>query len=178
MGDLLVSRVFQIGAGIGGSIALILGVVIGLLVAPEPPEGSLLGPVTVTTGGSTRPRSDEAFAYQFAADIIDLPLTTADAVAAGWKDPVFCSPGRGRYFTKGPAGDADPYVLMYNDVDELIGLYLYIKSEMPPPWDQLDELLGGGGSPIVDFEHWGLFVYFQDSVLACRVSRSKGTSFW
>jgi hypothetical protein len=135
----------------------------------------LLGPVTFTTGGTTLPHPvGDNWPSSFAADIIDLPLTTADAVAAGWEDPILCSPGRGRYFTKGPAGEADPYVLMYNDVDELIGIYLYIKSEMPPPWDKIDELRGGGGIPVVDFEHWGLFVYFQDSVRACRVSRTKG----
>ena len=30
-----------------------------------------------------------------------LPLTTAEAVASGWEDPILCSPGRGRYFWKG-----------------------------------------------------------------------------
>jgi hypothetical protein len=63
---------------------------------------------------------------------------------------------------------------MYNDVDSLIGVYLYSSDEMPPPWDKVDEILGGGGIPVVDYEHWGVFVYFQDSVKACNVSRVKG----
>jgi hypothetical protein len=178
MRDLIIfNRLFQIGAGIGGSIALILGIVIGLLIWGGGFEGSLVGPVTFTSGGTKLPRpSGEPWPSSFAADLVDLPLTAAAAVAAGWTDPILCSAGRGRYFTKGTAGEVevDPYLLMYNVADDLIGVYLYSTSEMPPPWEKLDKILGGGSIPVVDFEHWGVFVYFQDSVKACSVSRTEG----
>ena len=99
---------------------------------------------------------------------IEMPFTAAEAVAAGWEDPILCSPGRGRYFTKGPAGEADPYVLMYNDVDELIGIYLYSMVEQPPPWKKTESIRGDGKLPVIDFEHWGLFLFFLDTLKACE----------
>jgi hypothetical protein len=177
MRDLVIfNRLFQFGAGVGGGIAVILTAVIAFLILVGGNEPTSLGPVTFTTGGTKLPRPDGSpWPSSFAAELIDLPITAADAVAAGWTDPILCSPGRGRYFTKGAAGEVevDPYLLMYNDVDSLIGVYLYSTGEMPPPWEKDDVLLGGGGIPVVDFEHWGVFVYFQDSVKACGVSRVK-----
>ena len=52
-----------------------------------------------------------------------LPVTLAEAVAAGWKDPVLCTPGRGRFFRKETEGEAVPYFLMYDRRDALIGVY-------------------------------------------------------
>ena len=64
---------------------------------------------------------------------------------------------------------------MYNIDDELIGFYQYSRLEMPSPWAQMDELKGGGGLTIIDFEHWGLLVYFQDPLRACgQVDRVIG----
>jgi len=57
-------------------------------------------------------------------------------------------------------------------MDDLIGVYMYSKTEMPPPWKHLDSLAGGGGLNIIDFSHWGIFVYFQDSVRACRTTQA------
>ena len=108
---------------------------------------------------------------------MSLPLTAAEAVADGWTDPIFCSPGRGRYFQKGPAGEGEPFFLMYNGADELIGMYQFTRSETPTPWKRLDELRGGGGLTIIDFEHWGLLVYFQDPTRACGAglkARARG----
>jgi hypothetical protein len=101
-----------------------------------------------------------------------LPLTTAQAIAAGWKDPILCSVGRGRYFQKiGGGADEVPYFLMFGGEDALIGLYQFSGTEMAPPWRQMDDLLGGGGLKLLD-EHWGLFIYFQDPVRACGVRSS------
>ena len=91
-----------------------------------------------------------------------LPLTAAEAVTAGWEDPGLCSSGRGRYFQK----EGAPYHLLYNHRDDLIGIYHFSENEMPPPWEKLDELKGGGRITILE-EHWGIFVYFQDPTRAC-----------
>ena len=86
---------------------------------------------------------------------MSLPLTAAEAVADGWTDPIFCSPGRGRYFQKGPAGEGEPFFLMYNGADELIGMYQFTRSETPTPWKRLDELRGGGGLTIIELRALG-----------------------
>lgn len=126
--------------------------------------------VAFRTGGGVQARGenerDVALGQDFA---LALPMTASEAVAAGWKDPELCRIGRGRYFYKGVAGEGDPYFLMFNDKDRLIGVYQFSEMEMPAPWEQMESLTGGGGQVIVDFEHWGLFLYFQDSTRACGV---------
>ena len=106
---------------------------------------------------------------------MSLPLTAAEAVAAGWNDPIFCSSGRGRYFQKGPVGEGEPFFLMYNGDDQLIGMYQFSKYEMPIPWKRLDELRGGGGFTLIPFEHWGLIVYYQDPTRACGKLEGQDT---
>ena len=51
---------------------------------------------------------------------------------------------------------------------------------MLSPWDQMDSLTGGGGLTLIDFPHWGLFVYFQDSVRACGTTEEQvgGGASW
>ena len=107
---------------------------------------------------------------------IELPLTATEAVLAGWKDPVLCRVGRGRYFQKGDVAEVEPYFLMYNSEDDLIGIYQFSEFEMPLPWERMDSLKGGGGLTIIDYPHWGLFVYFQDSTRACGTTEAgEGT---
>ncbi len=161
------NRWFQVGAT--GIIAAVVFTVIGFLVSSGGPDGHLVGSVTLVTGGAVEQTGGDK-TPEFALNkspVLDLPLTVAEAVAGGWIGPVLCSVGRGRYFQQGSAGEADPYLLMYNQLDELIGVYLYNKTEMPLPWQRLDELKGAGRNEVVGFEHWGLFVYFQDPAEAC-----------
>ena len=166
MAGFLSNRWFQLGAAT--TIAVIAGAVIGILIDSGSPDGSLVGPVVLATGGTVERIAWDAREQPVGQTTqVDLPFTVAEAVAGGWIDPVLCSVGRGRYFQKGPAGEHEPYVLMYNSLDELIGIYLYNKTEMPLPWQRLDELKGAGLNKVVDFEHWGLFVYFQDPAEAC-----------
>ena len=125
----------------------------------------------MTSGGTVSSSGSDSKALgklrsQFTVDM-DLPLTAAEAVADGWTDPIFCSVGRGRYFQKGPAGEGEPFFLMYNGDDELIGMYLFTKFEAPSPWHRWDDLRGGGGKVLIDFEHWGLIVFLQDATQAC-----------
>lgn len=105
---------------------------------------------------------------------IDLPITAAEAVVGGWKDPVLCSIGRGRFFQKGLVGEGEPYFLMYDAVDRLIGIYQYSEFEMPPPWEKHDQLSGGGGLTIIDYPHWSLVIYFRDPVKACKTEEGAG----
>ena len=132
-------------------------------------SGPTFGPVTLTTGGTVFLAGDRAYA---AGQIVDeaLPLTGAQAVAVGWKDPILCSPGRGRYFQKTGGGEA-PYLLMYDSADDLMGIYHISTTEMPPPWEFTKEIFGGAG-PVIDYEHWGLFVYFRDSTQACTITQA------
>jgi hypothetical protein len=77
----------------------------------------------------------------------------------------------GRYFSREQGGTGDPYYLLYSAGDKLIGVYLYSMVEMPAPWQVMKELRGGGGTPVIDREHWGLWVYFQDPTRACTTDR-------
>jgi hypothetical protein len=132
-------------------------------------------PVKLTSGGTVfRGGSDgDIGAFREVVEL-DLPRTGAEAVAAGWKDPILCSSGRGKYFQK--TGDPDvPYVLMYDNEDELIGIYLLSDTEMPSPWESAEQITSGG-APIIDYEHWGLFVYFGDPTRACRFDTERGAS--
>ena len=190
MADLIFNRWFQLGAAT--TIAVVVGAVIGLLIAGSGTVGSVrdaagvaatgefsddtgfVGPVMLRAGGGFQARgeneSDVALGQDFG---LELPITAAEAVAAGWQDPRLCRVGRGRYFQKGIVGEGEPYFLMYNNFDRLIGIYQFSETEMPPPWEQMDSLAGGSGEDIIDFEHWGLFVYFQDSTRACgKVSQT------
>ena len=192
MVNLVFNRWVQVG--VTGIIAVVVGVGIGVLVAESgsvdsvkdaagtvasgefTDESKLVGLVTLRTGGGFEARGESVRTLQLplGQDLaIELPLTAAEAVAAGWKDPVLCRVGRGRYFQKGPSGEGEPYFLMYNSLDRLIGIYQYSEAEMPPPWEQMDSLRGGGGLTLIDFPHWGLFVYFQDSTRACGTTEEQ-----
>ena len=180
MAQLLRNRWIQLG--IGGVGIAVAGVVIGLLIPLGQASSSSTGDlVSLTSGGSVKPRGrtepGHIFAQQWQTLREDLPVTAAEAVAAGWKDPVLCDPGRGRYFQKDVLGEDLPYLLMYNNEDELIGVYLYLVSddELPPPWKKWENLVGGG-APIIDYEHWSLLVYFQDLNHACAVHASTSAA--
>ena len=97
---------------------------------------------------------------------LDLPLTAAEAVAAGWEDPIICFPRKGRYFRKEVDGQLTSYLLMYNDEGQLRGMYNFSNDEMPPPWERA---CGLRGVPELEYEHWALEVTFRSPQLACGV---------
>ena len=96
----------------------------------------------------------------------ELPLTAAAAVAAGWKDPFLCDAGRGRTFQK--VGEQDvPYFLLYTINDELQGMYLFSRSEVPSaPWVKKSNLVVGD-RPLIEDEHWAMVINFKDPIRAC-----------
>ena len=164
MEALLINRWVQLAA------AALVGVVASAVffsLAGQSPEPTL-GPVTLTNGGAVFTQGDGNWRYAAVERAVDeLPLTGAQAIAAGWKDPFLCSQGRGKYFEKA-VGQGLPYILLYDSEDELIGIYLISEKSMPPPWEPTKEISGGAG-PVIDYEHWGLFVYFRDPTRACAV---------
>ena len=171
MANLASNRWIQLGAA--SIIAVAIGAVIGASLSTS--EGSASAEdadvpvvterVLFTTGSSPDPQN-----------VIELPITGEGAVAAGWKDPVLCSPGRGRYFTKGTATEGEQYVLMFNRQSELIGVYNFAFTEKPRPWKKIEELLGPGGVDVVPTEHWGIFTYFVDPTRACKTTEAgEGT---
>ena len=101
---------------------------------------------------------------------IDLPLTVAEAVATGWEDPIVCLPQKGRYFEKkDTTGRLTPYMLMFNDEDELMGMYMFSETEMPsPPWVHVQRLQGVYD---LEYEHWSLEIMFKSPSLACGSRR-------
>ena len=96
---------------------------------------------------------------------LNIPLSTIDASANGWIDPMLCAPGRGRYFTK---EDSANLVVLYNNAETVSGVYLRSDTEMPAPWKKTDALKGGGGMEIIGQEHWGLYAFFNDPIQACQ----------
>ena len=171
MASLVQNKMVQ--AASGYVVAVVLIAVIGVLLVSEGGDssGTSVGDrVFLTSGGTVQLSGHGAWIGRLDSQIpveMSLPLTTAAAVAEGWTDPVFCSAGRGRYFKNGPAGEGEPFFLMYNGDNQLIGMYQFSKSEMPTPWKRLDELRGGGSQVLIDFEHWGLFLYNRDPTRAC-----------
>ena len=190
MANILLNRWFQLGTAIG--ITAVAGVVIGVLIAGSETvssvkdvagtvatgefsdESEFVGPVVLTTGPSIAIITNYGGEPRMSRDATDvtLPLTAAEAVAAGWKDPILCSVGRGRYFQKGPVGEGEPHFLMYNTADQLIGIYHFSEAEMPPPWERWDSLVDGGLT-LIDFEHWGLFVFSRTRPGHARPARAS-----
>ena len=174
MPTVLRNQWFRLGAA--STLAALLGAAIAVAIV----LGALSGPsagdhVSLTSGGNVG-ASIRANIPAIGVPSLELPLTAAEAVAAGWEDPILCSVGRGRYFQKAPDAADDPFFLMFNSEDELIGIYLVSKNEMPsPPWRRVDELKGAGSKTIIDAAHWSLIVYFRDPARACKITAKRVT---
>ena len=159
MGDRLANPRVQFA--LAGIVLIVVGIVIGVVISSSREAVALGDRIIISTGSGSE-------------IIQELPLTAAEATAAGWTDLVRCFRGRGRYFEKMDAtGQPGPYLLMFNDGDELVGFYLTSRIEMPtPPWEYLEDGLTGVQS--YEFEHWGLPVYVKDPTLACGAAVAGG----
>jgi hypothetical protein len=128
-----------------------LGAAAAIVLTPEPSTLSLGDQVMLADGAvDQKPQS--------------VPLTTAVAATEGWAQQGSCVEGKGRYFEKGTGQVA--YLLTFNADDELIGLYLFSKDELPSPWDRVEKLVAAGVT-LLEFPHWSLPVYFLDPQTAC-----------
>ena len=170
--EALNNRWVQLVAAVVG--AAVLATAVTLVLRSSGPSDPTLGPVKLTTGGTVYQPGDARVTR--AREIWEeaLPLTAAEAVAAGWEDPILCSAGRGRYFKKSGGGEV-PYLLMYDSEDQLTALYFVSETEMPLPWEHTEDIAGGAG-PVLDYEHWGLFVYFREPLNACT-AREGGCGY-
>ena len=138
-----------------GIIGIILGLLIGILI-----------PIFIGGGGSNKSIGDRLILTGTSqTPSLNIPISTIDASANGWIDPMLCAPGRGRYFTK---EDSANLVVLYNNAETVSGVYLRSDTEMPAPWKKTDALKGGGGIEIIGQEHWGLYAFFNDPIQACQ----------
>ena len=139
---------------VGGAILLVVVTAVATVLIPGALSSTVsVGDRVVLSGG---PRDSVS---------VDLPLTAAEAVAAGWEDPVLCFPRKGRYFRKEIDGQLTSYLLMYNHEGQLLGIHNFSKNEMPsPPWERV---CGLHGVPELEYEHWALEVTFRSPQLAC-----------
>ena len=176
--ELLQKPLYFLGVSV---ILVIFGIVLGavaMFFVASIGSGPIgVGPVILDSGGSiTRSGRDIGATGQGTAHREDvsehLPLTAAEAVTAGWEDPILCSQGRGRYFRK-IGGQQVPYFLMYNVSDDLIGIYQFSETEMPLPWRRWEELEASGNLTLLG-DHWGLLVYFRDPLEACKKPGGEG----
>ena len=143
-----------------GILGIVLGIVIGILI-----------PMFIGGDGSSTSIGDRLLLTgnpQTAG--LNIPISTAGASADGWVDPMLCAPGRGRYFTK---DDSANLVVLYNNAENVAGVYLRSDGEMPEPWKKTDALKGGGGIEIINQEHWGLYAFFNDPIQACQRPDAK-----
>ena len=138
-----------------GIAGIILGLLIGILI-----------PIFIGSGASNKSIGDRLILTGTSQNPgLNIPLSTIDASANGWIDPMLCAPGRGRYFTK---EDSANLVVLYNNAETISGVYLRSDSEMPAPWKKTGALKGGGGIEIINQEHWGLYAFFNDPIQACQ----------
>ena len=99
-----------------------------------------------------------------------IPINVDAAIAQGWPDPIFCSQGRGKYYSN---PDFD-YIIMYNGDGNPIGIYQYSEEPKPAPWWKTKAILSGG-LEVVEQEHYGLFIFFADATRACSAGQQKST---
>ena len=159
MGDLLANPRAQLA--LVGIVLIVVGIVIGVVISSSREVVALGDRVIISTGSGSKVAEG-------------LPLTAAEATAAGWTDLVRCFRGRGRYFEKMDAtGQPGPYLLIFNDENELIGVYLVSRIVMPvPPWEYLKDGLIGVKN--YEFEHWSLPIYSKNPTLACGAAVAGG----
>ena len=148
-----------------------------LVIARGAGDASEGGRLFLTTGSSSAagqgsPSAGGTVGLGGAGD--RLPGTAVQALADLWNEAATCAAGRGRYFQQKGPDESESYLLIYDQGDQLIGVYLYTMAEMPAPWQRMEQLQGSGGKAILDFEHWGLFVYTRDPIGACAEAAESG----
>ena len=170
MNSLITNKLIQFI--LAGIIAAIVGAIIGTWISPSANDtsgdsntlNSLSTPrekVVFKGGDAPKTRSAEPGGRSAGVETtLELPLTTTSANTAGWNESGQCVAGLGRYFTK---GEGEPFALMYNKTDILIGVYHFSLTELPSPFVERPVVLEAG----ISTNHWGLFIYFIDPTNAC-----------
>ena len=90
------------------------------------------------------------------------PLTLSEANNLGWEKEVTCVPNVGYYSRRAAANDfAEPYSLIFDNQDMVIGIYLFSENQQQSPWEQMQAT---GPFP---YPHWGLHIFFTNPSTAC-----------
>jgi len=91
-----------------------------------------------------------------------LPLTLSEARSLRWKKDVKCVPNVGYYSRRAALNDyAEPYSLIFDNQDRVIGIYLFSENQQQFPWEQMQAT---GPFP---YPHWGLHIFFKNPSTAC-----------
>ena len=91
------------------------------------------------------------------------PLTLSEANNIGWEKEETCVPKVGYYSRRAVANDiAEPYSLIFDNQDLVIGIYLFSENQQQLPWEQMQAT---GPFP---YTHWGLHIFFSDPSIACQ----------
>lgn len=170
MSGLLTNRLIQLV--VSGIIAAIIGMALGAWLLPSGDDVSVdvdtlnIAREQVFLIGGDAPQSRKGAGCQLCGvalgdqTSLEIPLTAADTVTAGWNESGQCVPGLGRYFTR---GEGEPFALMYSKADDLIGVYHFSLTELPSPFVERPGIPEVG----ISANHWGLFIYFVDPTHAC-----------
>ena len=152
---------------------LVIGLIIGVLIAtgiyflvkPEPePVDSLEKALFAWGGAITKGRYDDNPArHTKLDDTYVVPLSSKEASSSGWTENGHCVRGLGRYFSNPDM----PNLLIYNSIDELIGVYLYSYDPMKNPWTKSQPLVIPQDITLVPNEHWAIQMCFQNPSKAC-----------
>ena len=97
---------------VGTSALVVAGIAVGAIVSflvfsRGPSETSVGDRVLFTSGATVLGGDMDLFLGPLEELSLELPLTAAEAVSAGWNDPIVCGVGRGRYFHRGEEDEGD-----------------------------------------------------------------------
>jgi len=150
---------------IGLAIGAIITTGIYLLVKPEPAPVDSLEKSLLAWGGSiAKGRYDDNPArHTKLDDTYVFPISSKEASSSGWTENGKCITGIGRYFSNPNL----PNLLIYNESDELIGVYLYSYNPMANPWTKSNSLVIPQDITLINGEHWSVLLYFQNPSKAC-----------
>ena len=90
------------------------------------------------------------------------PLTLSEANNLGWVKEVTCVPNVGYYSMRAAENDfTEPYSLIFDNQDIVIGIYLFSENQQQSPWEQMQAAVP------FPYPHWGLHIFFTDPSTAC-----------
>ena len=90
------------------------------------------------------------------------PITLTAANNLGWEKEVTCVPNVGYYSKKVTVKDfGEPYSLIFNERDIVIGIYLFSETQQKSPWEKMQAI---GPYP---YPHWGLHIFFTNPSTEC-----------
>ena len=97
-----------------------------------------------------------------------LPSVVNKASADGWHGSVRCLLGQGRYYQKPGPDRASPLMLIFNEVDKLVGIQVNDpRPQASLPWVHVEAR--ATSVPGLESEHWRFGIYFINPVKACGV---------